>query len=79
MRPGDADGVTLRRALPVSMSGSEALAHAGRALLMAGGEATKNFEWIVVIGGFLAFFAAFGIGESRFNFQFSFVTTRARK
>jgi len=43
------------------MSASEALGNAGRQLLAAPHQ-TKNFEWIVVIGGFLAVFAAFGIG-----------------
>ena len=44
------------------MSASEALGNAGRQLLAAAPQSTKNFEWIVVIGGFLAVFAAFGIG-----------------
>ena len=45
-----------------SMSASEALGNAGRQLLASAPHVTKNFEWIAVVGGFLAFFAAFGIG-----------------
>jgi sodium-dependent phosphate transporter len=44
------------------MSATESLAQASRQLL-AGATETKQFEWMVVCGGFLAFFAAFGIGK----------------
>jgi hypothetical protein len=48
--------------LAPAMSASQALDQASRHLLGAA-TATKRFEWIAVIGGFLAFFAAFGIGK----------------
>jgi sodium-dependent phosphate transporter len=45
------------------MSATESLAQASRQLL-AGATETKQFEWMCVCGGFLAFFAAFGIGAN---------------
>jgi len=46
------------------MATSDALVHASRQLLSTGAETTAKFEWIVVMGGFFAFMAAFGIGKS---------------
>jgi sodium-dependent phosphate transporter len=54
-----------------TMSSSDALAQASRHLL-AGATETKRFEWIVVCGGFLAFFAAFGIGTHTMRALFTF-------
>lgn len=51
-----------RRSPRRTMSATESLAQASRQLL-AGAANTKQFEWICVCGGFLAFFAAFGIGK----------------
>ena len=57
--PQVADGCGLVPA----MSASQAIDQASRHLLGVA-TSTKKFEWIAVIGGFLAFFAAFGIGKS---------------
>jgi len=46
------------------MAASDALVHASRQLLSTGAETTAKFEWIVVMGGFFAFMAAFGIGAN---------------
>jgi sodium-dependent phosphate transporter len=46
------------------MAASDALVHASRQLLSNGAETTAKFEWIVVMGGFFAFLAAFGIGAN---------------
>lgn len=54
-----------------TMSSSDTLAQASRHLL-AGAVQTKRFEWIVVCGGFLAFFAAFGIGTHTMRALFTF-------
>lgn len=51
-----------RRSPRRTMSATESLAQASRQLL-AGHANTKQFEWMCVCGGFLAFFAAFGIGK----------------
>ena len=54
-----------------TMSSSDTLAQASRHLLVGATE-TKRFEWIVVCGGFLAFFAAFGIGTHTMRALFTF-------